>query len=150
MRRFTVLVIALVLAPGLQSAVVSPNDITTFPILINPVAPETRPELLPEVEAVVPELISINPCDECFEYMTTLIAQLSGVSELPIHPALPELEVENPVVTRPVPESVVPELQPLPLPVDPEVETRPIPSEAESEPSLAVQGRPLPVHIIRK
>ncbi|KAJ8915940.1 hypothetical protein NQ315_016615 [Exocentrus adspersus] len=175
MRKVAILVIALVLAPGLQSA-----TITTFPHLI---IPETRPENIPEVgilphpvpevealplpipelealplpipeievlphpipevEAVLPELVTVNPCDACFEYMSSLIEQLTAVPETPVHPELPELEVEEPEVIRPLPESVPEDLRPLPVPEQPEIGVNPIPMPVVPEIDL----RPLPLPI---
>ncbi|KAJ8915936.1 hypothetical protein NQ315_016611 [Exocentrus adspersus] len=108
----------------LQSAVIGTGDldISTLPLIIDEqqesVVPETRPEIqedeavvpelrpepLPEVEAVVPELIAINPCEACFQYMTSLIEQLTEGTV--IQPSLPEPLPIEPEESTPEEEAV--------------------------------------------
>ncbi|KAJ8915944.1 hypothetical protein NQ315_016620 [Exocentrus adspersus] len=112
---FTLFFIGLVSQSGWQSEAAQTKDlpdITTFPITIQEQV-ETRPEVgvppvlrpfpIPEVEAVLPELIVVNPCDACFEYMSDLIHQLTepeSVPEVEAHP-MPEVGVLQPSPSAP-------------------------------------------------
>ncbi|KAJ8915938.1 hypothetical protein NQ315_016613 [Exocentrus adspersus] len=125
-------------APELRPELIPEVAPELRPELIPEVAPELRPELTPEVEAVVPELISVNPCDACFSYMTELIGQLTETTLPEAHP-MPEFEVLPEAHPMPevevlpeyetLPESgVLPEIVPLPVPVLPtRPEIRPLP-----------------------
>ncbi|XP_018570069.1 uncharacterized protein LOC108910055 [Anoplophora glabripennis] len=130
-----IIVVALVLAPGLHSAVVQTGDlpsISNYPQAIHDNV-QILPELIevpvfrplplpvPVPEVALPELAPAplrNPCDACFSYMTALIDQLATVPEIQPHP-MPE------VGSRPLPEfipivplPVQPEFIPLPLIID--------------------------------
>ncbi|KAJ8915945.1 hypothetical protein NQ315_016621 [Exocentrus adspersus] len=173
-------VLALAVVPGLQSAVVQSGDspiITTFPIINadgQVVQIQTLPAFIlpesvepePEVEAVVPELINVNPCDSCFEYMSALIEQLT-VGALPEAHPMPEVEVVPEdegleILPHPMPQfEVDPEddgifhILPHPMPqfeVVPEVEIRPhpLPSvEVVPESETVPEIRPLPIEYLR-
>ncbi|XP_018570065.1 protein app1-like [Anoplophora glabripennis] len=147
MRRFAIIVIALVFAPGLQAGIGNFPAPMPLPETETIPLPEAKPLPIPDVEAVIPELGVINPCDACFQYMTALIDQLTEVAvpEIPVHPELPEVELEPevPEIGRPLPEIVPEDIRPLPIPVAPEVEVNPIPIPVAPETDV----RPLPIPV---
>ncbi|KAJ8941573.1 hypothetical protein NQ314_010347 [Rhamnusium bicolor] len=163
MMKFTVLVIALVLAPSIHSSAVDRNLINTYPLIINPAIPETRPLPLPipEVEGVAPETkplplpevgtvpelrplpVPESPCDVCFGYMSSLIEQLT---ETVAGPSLPEFVPEGPEFVPGVPEFVpgVPEFVPE-GPIIPGVIPQPIEPSLPGAPEILPVPEPAPV-----
>ncbi|KAJ8915946.1 hypothetical protein NQ315_016622 [Exocentrus adspersus] len=165
MMKFTVLVIASVLAPGLHSAIVQTRpdlQISTFPHFFEPetrpeigaVVPELRPEieavapeLRPEIEAVapelrpepVPEVEAVVPelisVNPCDSCFEYMTALIDQLTNVDV-PVHPQLP-EIPEVGLPEPEVV----RPLPESVPEDLRPLPVPEL----PGIGVNPIPIPV-----